>query len=151
MPAPDEGTVTAVVATADVDEVGVVGEQGAERCPIALVPRPLDLVERGGGDGGGHAALRSLRARRSPVATRKASEAAKPRSPRPKRGAWRRRRRWTLRPSRRRRAGRDVRAAADPHSVTLQFARSAFEHACVVCDWDPALPASARGTPPPVV
>jgi hypothetical protein len=45
----------------------------------------------------------------------------------------------------------DVRAAADPHSTALQFARSAFEHACVVCDWDPALPASAFGTPPPIV
>ena len=45
----------------------------------------------------------------------------------------------------------DVRAAADPHAFALEFARSAFQHACVVCDWDPALPASARGTPPPVV
>lgn len=32
----------------------------------------------------------------------------------------------------------------------LAFARSAFEHACIVCDWDPALPASAAGDPPPV-
>ena len=32
----------------------------------------------------------------------------------------------------------------------LAFARSAFEHACVVCEWDPALPASAAGNPPPV-
>jgi len=32
----------------------------------------------------------------------------------------------------------------------LAFARSAFEHACVVCEWDPALPASAAGEPPPV-
>jgi hypothetical protein len=45
----------------------------------------------------------------------------------------------------------DVRAAADPHAFALDFARSAFQHACVVCDWDPTLPASARGTPPPVV
>jgi hypothetical protein len=44
----------------------------------------------------------------------------------------------------------DVRTAADPHASALQFARSAFQHACVVCDWDPALPASALGTPPPV-
>ncbi len=46
---------------------------------------------------------------------------------------------------------RDARAAADPHAAALEFARSAFQHACVVCDWDPALPASAAGTPPPVV
>jgi hypothetical protein len=44
----------------------------------------------------------------------------------------------------------DVRMADDPHGRALQFARSAFQHACVVCDWDPALPASALGTPPPV-
>jgi len=45
----------------------------------------------------------------------------------------------------------DVRAASDPHAAALDFARSAFEHACVVCDWDPALAASAHGDPPPVV
>ncbi|MGO9956481.1 MAG: DUF5996 family protein [Solirubrobacteraceae bacterium] len=44
----------------------------------------------------------------------------------------------------------DVRAAPDPHSLALGFARSAFHHACMVCDWDPALAASAGGTPPPV-
>ena len=44
----------------------------------------------------------------------------------------------------------DVRAAPDPHQAALDFARSAFHHACVVCEWDPALPASAEGTPPPV-
>ena len=44
----------------------------------------------------------------------------------------------------------DVRAAADPHATALQFARSAFQHACAVCSWDPALAASAEGTPPPV-
>jgi Family of unknown function (DUF5996) len=32
----------------------------------------------------------------------------------------------------------------------LAFARSAFEHGCAVCDWDPALSASAAGSPPPV-
>jgi len=32
----------------------------------------------------------------------------------------------------------------------LAFARSAFQHACVVCEWDPALPASAAAEPPPV-
>jgi hypothetical protein len=44
----------------------------------------------------------------------------------------------------------DVRAAADPHATAVQFARSAFEHACVVCDWDPTLLASTQGRPPPV-
>jgi hypothetical protein len=44
----------------------------------------------------------------------------------------------------------DVRTAADPHAAALEFARSAFDHACVVCGWDPALSASVRGTPPPV-
>ena len=44
----------------------------------------------------------------------------------------------------------DVRSRSDPHAAGLEFARSAFRHACAVCDWDPALPASAEGTPPPV-
>ena len=44
----------------------------------------------------------------------------------------------------------DVRRSPDPHAVGLEFARSAFRHACAVCDWDPALPASAEGTPPPI-
>jgi hypothetical protein len=45
----------------------------------------------------------------------------------------------------------DVVAGPDPHATALAFARSAFDHACIVCDWDPALSASAAGTPPPVV
>ncbi len=44
----------------------------------------------------------------------------------------------------------DVLAAEDPHAAALAFARSAFSHACVVCEWDPALRASAEGAPPPV-
>jgi hypothetical protein len=44
----------------------------------------------------------------------------------------------------------DARAAADPHAAALEFARSAFHHACVICEWDPALLASAEGSPPPV-
>ena len=44
----------------------------------------------------------------------------------------------------------DAVATGDPHGSGLAFARSAFGHACVVCGWDPALPASAAGTPPPV-
>jgi Family of unknown function (DUF5996) len=45
----------------------------------------------------------------------------------------------------------DVRTATDPHAVALEFARSVFRHACAVCDWDPALAASADSNPPPVV
>jgi Family of unknown function (DUF5996) len=45
----------------------------------------------------------------------------------------------------------DIRSSPDPHALALDFARSAFRHACAVCEWDPALPASADGTPPPVV
>jgi hypothetical protein len=45
----------------------------------------------------------------------------------------------------------DIRTAADPHADALAFARSAFRHACTVCGWDPALPASAESEPPPVV
>jgi hypothetical protein len=44
----------------------------------------------------------------------------------------------------------DVRSCADPRSEALQFARSAFRHACIVCAWDPALAATAEGSPPPV-
>jgi hypothetical protein len=44
----------------------------------------------------------------------------------------------------------DVHSATEPHSAALEFCRSAFRHACMVCDWDPALLASAEGTPPPV-
>ncbi|PZS13715.1 MAG: hypothetical protein DLM60_20335 [Pseudonocardiales bacterium] len=44
----------------------------------------------------------------------------------------------------------DVCLSPDPHAVALEFVRSAFRHACIVCDWDPALLASAEGTPPPI-
>ncbi len=44
----------------------------------------------------------------------------------------------------------DVRASPDPHLTALQFARSVFQHACAVCDWDPTLASSAQGEPPPV-
>ncbi len=44
----------------------------------------------------------------------------------------------------------DVRAAADPRAAALEFARSAFQHGCAACGWDPSLAASAEGTPPPV-
>jgi hypothetical protein len=45
----------------------------------------------------------------------------------------------------------DVAASADPRATALAFVRSTFNHACAVCEWDPALAASAEGTPPPVV
>jgi hypothetical protein len=45
----------------------------------------------------------------------------------------------------------DVRASTEPHATAVEFARSAFRHACLVCEWDAALAASAEGTPPPVV
>jgi hypothetical protein len=45
----------------------------------------------------------------------------------------------------------DVRRSPDPHATALDFAHSVFRHACMVCSWDPALLASAEGTPPPVV
>jgi uncharacterized protein DUF5996 len=44
----------------------------------------------------------------------------------------------------------EVCSSSDPHEYGLEFARSAFRHSCVVCEWDPALLASAEGTPPPV-
>ena len=44
----------------------------------------------------------------------------------------------------------DVVASPDPHRTALDFARSAFQHSCTVCGWDPALPASAQGNPPPI-
>jgi hypothetical protein len=44
----------------------------------------------------------------------------------------------------------DVRDAADPRAAVVEFARSVFRHACVVCDWDAELAATAEGRPPPV-
>jgi hypothetical protein len=44
----------------------------------------------------------------------------------------------------------DVCASEDPFATGLEFAHSVFRHACAVCDWDPALLASAEGSPPPV-
>ena len=45
----------------------------------------------------------------------------------------------------------DARSAPDPHAYALEFARSAFQHACLVCGWDETLAASADGAPPPVL
>lgn len=44
----------------------------------------------------------------------------------------------------------DVCRSADPRATALEFAHSVFLHACTVCDWNPALAASAEGTPPPI-
>jgi Family of unknown function (DUF5996) len=44
----------------------------------------------------------------------------------------------------------DLVTAADPHERALDFARSAFRHACTTCNWDADLAATAEGTPPPV-
>ncbi len=46
--------------------------------------------------------------------------------------------------------GRTCGPSADPRAAALEFARSAFRHACRVCEWDPALAATAEGSPPPV-
>ena len=43
-----------------------------------------------------------------------------------------------------------VRAQPDPRAAALEFTRSAFRHACAVCQWDPGLAATLDGTPPPV-
>ncbi len=44
----------------------------------------------------------------------------------------------------------DVRAAPDPRAAAVEFANSAFQHACQVSGWDPALPGSTEGRPPPI-
>jgi hypothetical protein len=44
----------------------------------------------------------------------------------------------------------DIRNDPDPHALGLEFARSAFRHACAVCEWDPDLAATAEGVPPPI-
>ncbi len=44
----------------------------------------------------------------------------------------------------------DVRSYEDPRGPALEFASSAFHHACVTCGWDPPLLASVEGSPPPV-
>ncbi|MDA8357794.1 MAG: DUF5996 family protein [Actinomycetota bacterium] len=44
----------------------------------------------------------------------------------------------------------DVVASDDPVRTALSFARSAAKYSCMSCGWDPALPASLAGRPPPV-
>jgi Family of unknown function (DUF5996) len=43
-----------------------------------------------------------------------------------------------------------IRESPDPRALALEFARSAFRHACQVCGWDPQLAATAEGVPPPI-
>jgi hypothetical protein len=44
----------------------------------------------------------------------------------------------------------DIRNGPDPHAAAVEFARSAFRHACAACQWDPALAASGDSQPPPI-
>jgi hypothetical protein len=44
----------------------------------------------------------------------------------------------------------DIRKTQDPRAQAVEFARSAFRHAAAVCEWDPALAATAEGVPPPI-
>jgi hypothetical protein len=44
----------------------------------------------------------------------------------------------------------DIRESSDPSAPALEFAQSAFRHACEICGWDPVLARSAEGEPPPV-
>jgi Family of unknown function (DUF5996) len=44
----------------------------------------------------------------------------------------------------------DVRSSPDPRGMAVEFAHSAFQHACAVCGWDPVLAATAEGNPPPI-
>jgi Family of unknown function (DUF5996) len=44
----------------------------------------------------------------------------------------------------------DVRAAPDPRAAAVDFAHSAFRHACLVCAWNAELLASTEGRPPPI-
>jgi Family of unknown function (DUF5996) len=44
----------------------------------------------------------------------------------------------------------DVCQSSDPHGAGVEFAQSAFRHACLICGWDPVLPASIESKPPPV-
>jgi hypothetical protein len=44
----------------------------------------------------------------------------------------------------------EARTSGNPHATAVNFARSVFRQACVICGWDSSLAASADGTPPPV-
>ena len=44
----------------------------------------------------------------------------------------------------------EIREEPDPQALAVDFARSAFRHACAVCEWDPGLARTVDGVPPPV-
>jgi Family of unknown function (DUF5996) len=44
----------------------------------------------------------------------------------------------------------DIRSSEDPRALALDFAHSAYGHACRVCAWDPVLAGSGEGDPPPI-
>jgi Family of unknown function (DUF5996) len=44
----------------------------------------------------------------------------------------------------------DVRRAKNPRAAAVEFAHSAFRHACLACGWNTDLLASTEGSPPPV-
>jgi Family of unknown function (DUF5996) len=44
----------------------------------------------------------------------------------------------------------DARSSEDPKATALDFARAVYRKACVLCDWDEALAATAEGKPPAV-
>ena len=44
----------------------------------------------------------------------------------------------------------DLLRTRNPRQAAVDFAFSAFRHACASCEWDEALAATAEGTPPPV-
>jgi Family of unknown function (DUF5996) len=43
-----------------------------------------------------------------------------------------------------------IRTEPDPHARALEFALAAFRHTCTICEWHPALLASAEAVPPPI-
>jgi hypothetical protein len=45
----------------------------------------------------------------------------------------------------------ELRGQPDPHASAREFGRAVVAHACRVCEWDPALAASAQGEPPPLI
>ena len=44
----------------------------------------------------------------------------------------------------------EIRGAEDPRALALQFAHSAYDHACAVCQWNPVLAGSVKGDPPAI-
>ena len=44
----------------------------------------------------------------------------------------------------------DVRTAKNPRAAAVEFARSAFRHACLALEWSADLLGSTEGSPPPV-